>query len=472
VTHGITSRLAAFVVRTDFDALPPEVVERSKEQMLNAAGIGLAGLAELEGQVITQFVQDRAGTPTCTVLGAPFRSTPEYAALANGTLVHALDFDENVERRANHPSNEMFPTVMAVGEQVGASGPDVIAAFALGCEVSTKIGAAGDLDEQFPSITRHGWNPQPVAGVFGATAAAAKLLGLTQEQLENAFGLAASQASGLLVNTNGTSSKPLQAGIAAMKGILCATLAGRGMTGARDGIEAERGYLDAIRRDRDIDADEFIGRLGNPYDVIDPGVRLKVYPCGSYTHVSLEAMLRLIEEHGVQADDVAAIEVAVPPRWGMTGAAIQHPETGTRAKFSMAYVMAVALVYGPPRIEHFTNEAIRDPKLVRLLDRVTVVTTEKPTERATRPSTVTVTLTDGRILSHRAEFAKGHRHNPVTQADMDAKFEACVRGRLPADLVRPTITAFRTLDALADVRPLFASLGGQGQAAVAHHPFA
>jgi len=196
---GITSRLAAFVVETTYDDIPGEVVERSKEQMLNAAGIGLAGVAELEGQVITNFVQDRGGAATCTILGAPFRSTPEYAALANGTMVHALDFDENVERRANHPSNEMFPTVMALGEHLGASGRDVVAAFALGCEVSTKIGAAGDLDDQFPSITRYGWNPQPVAGVFGATAAAARLLGLDQEQLENAFGLAASQASGLAV---------------------------------------------------------------------------------------------------------------------------------------------------------------------------------------------------------------------------------------------------------------------------------
>lgn len=457
---GITSRLAAFALETKFTDLPEPVIECSKEQMLNAAGIGLAGVAELEGRAITKYVQERGGTATCTILGANFKSTPENAALANGTMVHALDFDENVERRANHPSNEMFPTVMAIGEHVGASGRDVVAAFAVGCEVSTKLGAAGDFDEQFPSIVRFSWNPQPVAGVFGATASAAKLLGLNQEQLENAFGLACSQASGLLVNTNGSSSKPLQAGVAAMKGILCATLAQRGMTGARDGIEAERGFLEAFRRDRTIDENGFIGRIGNPYDVIDPGVRLKIYPCGSYTHVSLEAILRLIEAEDIKAEDVRAIEVSVPPRWGMTGAAIPHPQTGTQARFSMAYVMSVALVYGPPQIHHFTNEAIKDPWLLALLDLVTVVTNERPTPTATRPSTVTITLADGRVVSHRAEFAKGHRNNPASEADLEAKFEACTREVLPADRIRPTIEQFRSLDTIADVRPLFASLGG------------
>ena len=460
---GITSRLAAFALETASDDIPAPVMDRAKEMMLNVAGIGLAGVREPEGSIIIDFVRERGGAPACSVIGAGLQTTPEHAALANGTLVHVLDFDENVERRSNHPSNVLFPTVMAMGEATGASGRDVVAAFAIGCEVSTKLGGAGDLDAQFPRLPTYGFTAQAVTGTFGAAAAAARLLGLDQVELENAFGLAASQASGLLVN-HGTSSKPVQAGTSSMKGILCTTLAQRGLTGARDAIEAERGFFDAFRRDRDVDEDEFIGRLGAPYDVIDPGVRLKIYPCGSYTHVSLEAMLELIREHDIGPDDVRAIEIAVPPRWGMTGAAIQHPETGIAAKFSMAYVMAVALVYGPPRIHHFTDEAVRDPALVRLLDLVTVVTTEKPTERATRPSRVTITLTDGRVVSHRAEFAKGHRNNPVTAADMDEKFAACAAGLLPDDRIRPTIDAFRALDTLPDVRGLFGSLRLDGAA--------
>ena len=303
MTAGITSRLAEFALGTASEDVPSAVIERSKEMMLNAAGIGLAGVREPEGPTIVEFVRERGGNPSCSVIGSDVRTTPEYAALANGTLVHVLDFDENIERRSNHPSNVMFPTVMAIGEFMGSSGRDVVAAFAIGCEVSTKLGAAGDLDEQFPRLPTYGFTAQAVTGTFGATAAAGRLLGLTRDELENAFGLACSQAAGLLVN-HGTSSKPVQAGTSAMKGILCATLAQRGLTGARDGIEAERGFLEAFRRDRGVDEDEFVSRLGNPYDVIDPGVRLKVYPCGSYTHVSLEAMLHLIREHDIQATDV------------------------------------------------------------------------------------------------------------------------------------------------------------------------
>jgi 2-methylcitrate dehydratase PrpD len=454
---GVTSRLAGFAVNTTFEDLPAPVVAISKEMMLNAAGIGLAGSEEREGQIITEYVKAMGGRPASTVIGASFRSSPESAALANGTMVHVLDFDENVERRANHPSNAMFPTVMAIGEHLGCSGQAVTAAFAVGCEVSTKLGAAGDLDAQFPRISGFGWHPQGVTGTFGATAAAGKLLGLDQAQMENAFGLACSQAAGLQVNF-ATSSKSLHPGSAAMRGIMCATLAQKGFTGARNGIEGERGFFEAYRRDRNLDDDEFIERLGTPYDVIDPGLRLKIYPCGSLAHVSLEAILYLVGEHKIQYEQVQAIRVSVPRRWGLTGSAITHPQTGLEGKFSMAYCMAVAVVYGTPQLQHFTDQAVRDPKLVSLLDKVTVVTDEVPTATASRPSTVTITLNDGREVSRREEYAKGDRHKPVTAKDIDDKFATCSHHLLGPELMKEVILRFRTLDEIRDVRPLFASL--------------
>jgi len=457
---GFTSRIAAFALETTFEQIPSPVVTRSREMMLNAAGIALAGADEDEGRGIIDYVSEMAAAPNCTIIGSAARSTEELAALANGTLVHALDFDENVERRGNHPSNVMFPIVMVLGERHGLSGADVVSAFALGCEISTKLGAAGDLDEQFPRAAGFGWHGTPVFGVLGGTAAAGRLLGLDQVQLEHALGMACSQAAGIQVN-HGTSSKPLQAGSAAMRAIMCARLAQRGFTGARNAIEAdEAGFFTAYRRDHEVDESAFFGRLGNPYDVIDPGVRLKIYPSGSLTHVSIEAMLRLIEEHHLQPDDVRAIRVSVPARWDGSVYPVTHPTTGLEGKFSIAYCMAVCLVHGAPQMQHFTDEAIRDPDVLALVDRVTVDTDEHPTERALRPSTVRVTLADGREISHRAEFALGHHENPVTDREIHAKFRACSRLHLSSDEADRVISEFGRLETLADVRPLFESMAG------------
>jgi 2-methylcitrate dehydratase PrpD len=455
---GFTSRLATFALETAFLDIPVNVVDRSKEMMLNAAGIGLAGSAEEEGRIITKYVQDMGGTPTCTVLGSTLRTSPELAALANGTMVHVLDFDENVDRRGNHPSNVMYPTVMALGQSLRRSGSDVVSAFAVGCEVSTKLGAAGDLDEQFPRSAGFGWHGMAVFGTFGATVAAGRLLGLDQDQMENALGMACSQAAGLQVN-HGTSSKSLQAGSTAMRGIMCATLAQRGFTGAKHGIEAEEaGFFAAYRRGNDVDEDEFFGRLGNPYDVIEPGVRIKIYPSGSLTHVSIEAMLRLIEEHKLNADQVRSIRVSVPARWDGSVYPVMRPLTGLEGKFSLGYCMAVCLVHGAPQMHHFTDEAVRDPRVLAVIDRVTVDTNEQPTERASRPSTVAITLADGREISYRAEFARGHKNNPVTDKEIHAKFAACSQSVLTPIEVARVIREFRRLDELPDVEPLFSSL--------------
>lgn len=458
---GLTSRLAAFAVDTEFADLPPDVVSVSTEMMLNAAGVGLAGSREDEGRILTAYVERSGASPRSTVLGAAFRSSPEGAALANGTMVHVLDFDENVERRANHPSNVLLPTVMAVGEDLGSTGQAVVAAFAIGCEISTKLGAIGDLDEQFPTMSSFGWQMMAVAGTFGAAAAAGRLLGLGQTEMENAFGLACSQAAGLQVN-HGTSAKSIQAGWSAMRGIQCATLAGQGCTGARDGIEAENGFLAAYRRDATIDEDAFIARLGHPFDIIDPGVRLKIYPCGSLTHVSIEALLRLRDDHAFSAEEVRSVRVSVPARWDHSVYPVTHPQTGLEAKFSIAYCIAVTLVDGAPQARHFTDAAVHDPAVGRLLDLVTVVADELPTPTASRPSTVTVELADGRVLTHRAEFAKGHQNNPVTVRELDAKFLACSQDVLTAPVARELISGFRDLPIASDVRPLFSKLAGGG----------
>jgi 2-methylcitrate dehydratase PrpD len=284
--------------------------------------------------------------------------------------------------------------------------------------------------------------------------------------MENALGMACAQASGLNVN-HGTSSKSFQAGRSAMSGVMAATLARDGFTAARDGIEADSGFYSAYRRDNEVDEVEFFGRLGNPYNVIDPGVRLKIFPNSSLTHTALEAVLQLVEEHAIVPEAVQSVHVSLPPPRGKgaakdlhLGTAMSHPKTGLEAKFSMPFCVAVALVYGPPQLGHFTDEAVRDPRLLPLLDRVTVSGDEVTTAEAPLASTVRITLKNGQVLTQRADYPKGHRRNPVTAKDIDQKFFGCSRGVLSADKAAAVVSQFRDLDNLPDVQPVFERLSG------------
>ena len=455
---GLTSRLAAFAVGRSFSDIPAQAIGNCKQMMLNAAAVGLAGSAEKEGQIIAEYVQQVGGSTHCTVIGTAIRTSPVNAALANGTMVHVLDYDEAILRRANHPSNSIYPTVMALGEQLAATGKEALAAFTIGCEVSTKIGIVGDLDKLQPPISSLGWHLEGVAGTIGSTAAAGKLLKLGQEQMENALAIAVSEASGIKSNF-GTSTKSLHCGRAAMNGIMAAMLAQKGFTGAKDAIEGPKGFLDCFRRDRNVDEDDFIRQLGNPFDVVDPGMALKLYPCGSATHTAIDAALRLRSEHKINPKEVRSVRVAIPPHMAMP---FPRPETGLQGKFSVHYCVATALVHGQPRIHHFTDAAVRDPEVVAMLDKTTVETTEKATKEVSRPSTVALTLAGGQEIACRIEHPKGHPSDPLTAQELEDKFLYCSRDILPPERRECVIAQFRRLEELSNVQPLFSALGGSG----------
>ncbi len=459
---GITSRLAEFVRRTSFEDLPAEVVSRSKDMMLNAAAVALAGAAQPESQAINGLIQEMRGNGKCTIIGMGLRTSPVYAALANGVMVRLLDFDDEIMRRGSHPSSVIFPVVMSLGEMNGYSGKDVLTAFALGCEVFTKLAVFGSLDDvetigEAP-LARRGWDLDGVAGTIGATAAAAKLLELDQEQLENAFGLAAGEAAGVRANL-ATPGQAFQCGRAAMNGIMAAMLAHKGFAASRDAVEAPEGLLACIQGNTVVNEDPFFARMGYPYDIVYPGVALKVYPCELAAHPSLDAMLQLVQQYRTTPGQVAAIGVSVTP--AVAGLLpYSNPQTGRQAKLSLNYLMAVSLLYGQPLLAHFADDSVGDPRLRELMARVTVAATEAATALIARPSTVTLTLADGRALRHRVEFARGHPELPLTTEELDAKFLYCSRYILPPDHIEGAIDQFRNLENVQDITALASILGG------------
>ena len=457
---GFTSRLAHFVLESNsLEHLTAEVVKRSKEMMVNAAAAALAAAAQPEGQTVTRFVQEMQGNGKCTIIGMGLRTSPVYAALANGLMVHLLDFDDEVIPRSVHPSSVVFPVVLALGEMNGCTGKDVLTAYALGCEVLSKLAGIGSLDgveQGLPPVPS--WHWDGVAGAIGATVAASLLLGLTQEQLENALGIACGQAAGIPANL-ATGSRALQCGKAAMSGVTAALLARRGFTGARNALETPGGLLELYWGRESAHRERFFDHLANPYDIVHPGVTLKFYACGSASHTSIEAVLQLVQQYQIKPDQVESVRVSVTPR------ALEHlpfptPRNGWEARFCLSYIVAATLLHGQPLIDFFSDAAVQDEAVRQMMDRVTVEASETPSVLTPSPSSIELTLTDGRRLQHRAEFARGQPELPLDTQELDAKFLYCTRYILPPDHIEEAIDSFRNLENIENVTGMVSVLGG------------
>ena len=435
--------LADFVRRTSsYDSLPAALTARSKEMMINVAAAALAGAAREETLAITRFVQEMRGNGKCTIIGMGLRTSPVYAALANGMMARLLDFDDEVTQLDAHPSGAVFPVVMALGEMNGNSGKEVLTAFAIGCELSAKLAATPYLG---PTL----------ADAVGASAAAGVLLGLEPAQLAEAFSIAAS-APAISGRDPGNA---LQCGQAAMNGMMAVLLAQQGLGGQRRPTGTLGGSLHPHCSTGVNGEAEFFQQLGNPYCVLQPGVTLKLFPCPAVSHSAIEALLQLQQQYQIEPDQVSSV------RLGVTAAALAAlpnpcPQTGWEARFSLQYLAGVTLLFGQPLLEQFTDSLTQEPQVRQMMDRVKVDAAETGTEAMPWPSSVSITLTGGRVLEHRAEFARGQPGLPLNEEQLDAKFLYCTRYILPPDHIEGAIGQFRDLENIRDVTGLSSILGG------------
>ena len=236
----VTKAIAEFIHDTTFRDIPEAVVAKSKECFLDWHGVALAGTTEESARIILEYVKEAGGTGQASVLGSDFKTSTAHAALANGILGHALDFDDYHDDTVIHATAACLPAILAVAEKLNSSGEDILTALILGIDVCIRIGLGlGDYHYQ------RGWHTTSTAGIFGATAGAAKILNLDTDQIITALGICGTQASGLR-QVFGTMSKPFHAGKVSMEGILSALLAEKGFSSAREIVEGELGLLDVL----------------------------------------------------------------------------------------------------------------------------------------------------------------------------------------------------------------------------------
>lgn len=446
-----TEAVATAVVEGRFRDLPPAAVDAIKSSMLDGLGVAMAGSVEPLGKTITAFVKELGGSPRATVLGSGLRTSPPNAALANGAMIHALDYDDSLQTFSFHFSSFLLPTVLALGEPEGISGRQAITAFAFGLETAVAVFRAATSRRDYDL----GWHRTSTVGTLGSAAAGAKVLGLDVPQTRMALGMAASQASGIRQNF-GTMTKPLHSGIAARNGVTAALLAQRGFTADPDILEGKLGFCKVFFGEGHYEPANVAASLARPFDYIS-SIRIKKYSCCGQNARPIDAMLSLVNEHDIRPEQVEHVECGINPSV-MNILLHSNPATGLEGKFSLEFCLAVALLDRKVVLDHFADERVNDPRVRALIRRISKHPDPTVPHSGGKGPTVTVHMIDGREYSRRIDMAEDQPWPAPTEQEKIAKYKDCARRVLDDQKTETCLRLMQNLEEVKDIRQVIASI--------------
>lgn len=443
-----TEVIARFVTDLKYESIPREVLDRAKRQILDLIGVALAGSTQLVGKLVADFVKRTGGTPDCTVWGTPFQSSPPQAAFANGVFSHALDYDD-IWLPGAHPTGVIFPAALAVAETLRASGRQLLLAQVAGYEIMGKLHSCAG--------RRGGWHPTPVFGTFGATAAAGKLLDLDPLRLQTAFGIAASEASGISLHS-GTMTKPFHSGHGARSGVVAAMLAADGFSANPNVFD--NSFFEAFYGARPSGDWQITALLGQPYHIVTPGIGIKMYPSGYHLHHTFEAALELVKQFDITPENVSSIEVSVPHR-GHFDRPTLH--TGLEGKFSHQYHVALAVLDQKATIESFHDERALAHDIQDFMKKISV---RVDPELSANPDIVyypvTIRLCGGKEMTAAQPLPRSHWRYALPRSEWVGKFRGNAARVLKEQSVDQVVNLVDNLEELSDVRVLMQALTVRG----------
>ena len=447
IAHELAQRIAALT----YADLPPAAVYWAKVGILDTVGVTLAGSREDTATLAGRALGSGAGPSY--VFGNDSRVNPLDAALINGAASHALDFDDCNNTFGGHPSAPILPALFALADEIGANGREFITAYVAGFEAETKIALAVN----FHHYTK-GWHPTATLGVFGSAAACAHLLKLDAAKTAVAIAAAASFASGVKANF-GTMMKPLHVGHCSRNGLFAALLGREGYTANADGaFEHKQGFFNVFNGEGNYDAAKLLPAWGKPWDIVEPGIAIKQYPCCGSTHPAIDAMLEIVRTHDVKPADVDRIESWTHPR-RLEHTNRPNPQSELDAKFSVQYCLARALIDRKVEIGQFEGDAYKDKKTREVMPRIhaaAYTTAQFPAENHFGAE-VKVTLRDGTVLAKKVDQPYGRTSaNPLTTELLKEKFVNCARRVLPEPRIAQLYAVIEKFETLDDVRELTA----------------
>ena len=456
----VTKRIAEYVVTTSWEDFPPEAVEAAKGAIIDCLGCMLAGSVEPLAEVLCEYVKSTGDSPESTVVGRGFKTSAQEAAMVNGSMGHALDYDDISRAIKGHPSVVLLPAALALAEKQNSSGQDLLLAYMVGFEVASSVGVS-------LSAAYHddlGWHPTGPLGALGAAAAAARILKLDQQQTAMAVSLAASQAAGLRQNF-GTMTKPYHAGASCRTGVSSALLVKAGFTASTDAIEGRFGFLHAYSGGAGYSKERVLETLGEQCFLLTSGIEIKKYPCCGSAHLALDATSNILDREDLVPAPVETVNVKVdfdPPR----SLVHSRPASGLEGKFSMQYCLAAAILDRKIELSTFSDAQVMRPEAQALIPRVNM---QRIPGYEGRPSwieaynEVEFQLQNGRVLRERADRITQGGLRGASMPDIHRKFEDCASQALPSESVREVARHLDKLENLGGVKEITRLLGGPPQ---------
>ena len=446
-TGRYTRAIVDYAARFGFDQMPPDAVEQAKMIVLDTLGAMLLGSspAYTSSWLTGELARQMGGRPECTVVGRDFKTSVESAALANGTIGYAADVEGGRAAR-QHAAAVLVPTALAMCERERAGGETLLAALALGYEVSCRVSEACRTPHSYP----RSFHPSAVFGYFGAAVAAGHVLGLSAAQMEVAIALAGSNAGGLVtwVNDPTENSRPLVIGLAARGGVTAALLAKLGF-GGPTGILDPGKYSIYDAYSGEMHLDRLVDGLGEAPLWITQTTLFKRHPCCGDIHTGIDALISLREQHGFASDEIAEIEHRVK--------ADRAPviDDNPLRSHCAQYIMGVAAVNGKIASDDILTDRRADPRIRAMIGRVRFVGDPDldPLE-APAPAVVRVTLTDGRSFTRRVEWPKGMPPDPMSRRELEDKFLELATTRIPRERAERLLELIEGLERIEDVGEL------------------
>ena len=376
------------------------------------------------------------------------------AAFGNGVFSHVDDLDD-IFWSIGHPSVAVLPAALALAEAKKASGKQFLCAFVLGWEVACHLSLFFN-----PWHIQHGWHSTATIGIFGAAAAACKVLGLDSKRMCWALGMAACQSAGLRANF-GTLTKAFHIGKVGLNGVMAAVMAENGVNATSEIFEAKRGGFLSAYTGYDKESVESIKvGLGSPWKILEPGVLFKQYPSCSGTHPAIEAVLELKIQHPFYAEDVVSVKILTDPG-GPDMLTFDTPQDGLQAKFSMPFCIALAIQDGSVTPLHFTDERVRDPVIVNLMGRIHMEVDPELAKKgylSRSDSTVRIKLKNGRKLTKRVKMARGNPERPFSDRELEKKYLTCAEETIAHRAAAESLDMIRHLEDMMRISDLIGLL--------------
>jgi 2-methylcitrate dehydratase PrpD len=444
-----------------FKDIPADAVEAVKKEVLDSLATALGGSTRVGVEELVDMVKEWGGSKQSTVINCGLKCPAPNAAQVNGTMIHALDYDDGHQIALVHIGCVTVSTALAAAERKGkVSGEELITAIALGGDFMSRLGLASRPGK---NALESGWHPTTLFGFLGAAAVAGRIFGLNEEKMINAIGLAYHQCGGAGSGVaDGALAKRMGPGLAAKAGLTSALMAERGITGERDPLEGKSG-LYKVYMGGDYDPKILTAELGQRWEVTNIGN--KPYPCCGLTHACIDAALALKAKYDIKVAQIkeiiayggqSAYDLTQPPEIK------QNPRTIIDGQFSVPYVVAVAIVNGKVTVDDFTEKAIKRPEILSIARKVTGKLAPEMNRHGVGPGRVTIKMQDGVEYTEYIENCLGSVERPMAFEDIVRKFRecaACALKPLSKAKVEKVIELVKRLEKLPDASEIIRLLG-------------